>query len=148
MGKRASSVKVYNQQKKIEVTDLPEKIISAIENTLRKLKPQEVFNFSVVLTDSKEIKNLNQRYRKVNAVTDVLAFPYSPHEADIFISVEQAFTQAKEYKQTLKEEVVRLAIHGILHCLGWRDAKEKERKRMWAIQEKILREFFSRNKNC
>ncbi|HCJ66545.1 MAG TPA: rRNA maturation RNase YbeY, partial [Elusimicrobia bacterium] len=104
---------------------------------------QGQFHFTIIFIEDEKIRDLNQRYRQVNLATDVLVFPYSPSESEIYISAERAYAQAKEYRQTHQEEILRLIIHGVLHSLGWRDENPKERKKMWAMQEKILKGFLS-----
>jgi len=152
MGKKSSSlrvkqlparIQVYNQQDKVNLGISKQEIIQAIEYTLKQLKHLPNRRISVIFINDEKIKDLNKRYRKVDTVTDVLVFPYSSAEAEIYISVERASTQAKEYKQTLKEEIIRLIVHALLHCLGWRDENPEQRKEMWTAQEKILKNFFS-----
>lgn len=155
MGKRTSPgvvVQVYNQSQCLgtEFRDLKKEIIVAVGYALQQLRGEtkkKNFWFTVIFVDDQQIQELNQRYRNVNLPTDVLAFPYSQSEADIFISVERALAQAKEYQQSLNQEITRLVLHGVLHCLGYRDKNKKERKKMWQIQEKILKDFF-KYKNC
>lgn len=142
-----AEVQIYNQQDKIELKISKEEILSAIEYTLDQLRQRRRFRLAVIFIDDEKIKDLNERYRKVDTATDVLVFPYSVNEAEIYISVERASTQAKEYKQTLKEEIIRLIVHALLHCLGWRDENLEQRKKMWAVQEKILENIRRLRKN-
>ena len=102
---------------------------------------------SIILTSDKKIQELNWRYLKKNYPTDILCFPYQTgkaYRADIFISVDTAKNQAKNYLHSFKEELGFLVIHGILHLLGWEDNSELLRKRMWKKQENILRVVMKR----
>jgi len=68
------------------------------------------------------IKKLNGKYRKKEKPTDVLSFEFGDGKklfGDIYISIPTAKRQAKEYNVTLKEEILRLAMHGTLHVLGY-----------------------------
>ncbi len=73
------------------------------------------------------MKLLNAQYRGICRDTDVLSFPLMDKAVqdgpavmlgDIVISVPMALRQAKEYKVTFYEELMRLLIHGLLHLTG------------------------------
>jgi probable rRNA maturation factor len=76
---------------------------------------------SVLLTDDREIKELNRAYRKIDRPTDVLSFPMKDSRmlGDIVISVDRAEEQAARYGVDLDEELSRLLIHGALHLAGY-----------------------------
>ena len=99
---------------------------------------------SVVLTDNEYITELNQKYRSVEKPTDVLAFPMDEEvRGDIVISVEKAEEQALAYHQTFENELGRLAVHGVLHLLGYDDSNRRVAEKMFARQEEILKEVLS-----
>jgi probable rRNA maturation factor len=82
-------------------------------------------HISVTLTDDVSIQKLNKKYLKRDFPTDVLSFTYDHKEEDgneylgeIFVNKEQAARQAKEYGNTLEEEISELVAHGVLHLLG------------------------------
>lgn len=95
---------------------------------------------SLVFVNDKTIREMNLRYRGKDKVTDVLSFPMYEFDltnkavfdhdkillGDIVISVPQALRQAEERTITLEEEVLRLAIHGMLHLLGYDHEKDKK----------------------
>ena len=75
---------------------------------------------SVVFVSSPEIRRLNQRFLKHNRFTDVMAFPVSEEMiGEIYVSRDQAALQAVEYGVSLREELLRLVLHGFLHLLGY-----------------------------
>lgn len=83
---------------------------------------------TVHLCDDAEIKALNRRFRKKNKATDVLSFeavvddgdPFAMQLlGDIVISVERAMAQAADAGHALKDELVVLFVHGLLHVLGY-----------------------------
>ena len=108
---------------------------------------------SLIVTDDEAIRELNRRFRGVDAPTDVLAFgagteehfvsaPESPpHLGDVVISYQRALAQATELGHAVEEELRLLAIHGILHLLGYdhqeEAAAQKMRKRERAILAKV-----------
>lgn len=102
----------------------------------------------LLVTDLR-IRALNRRYRGEDHPTDVLAFPQGEgggppgHPGllgDVVISVETAARQAARAGHSLEREAALLLIHGILHLLGHDHATAAERRRMWAIQRRLLRE--------
>ena len=81
---------------------------------------------SILITDDREIRKLNRQYRHKDKSTDVLSFPVkddSPltHQSlgDLVISWNTTVRQAREYSSTVREEFVRLLIHGFLHLCGY-----------------------------
>ncbi|MGQ9520224.1 MAG: rRNA maturation RNase YbeY [Candidatus Fervidibacter sp.] len=102
---------------------------------------------SLVLCDDDTIHELNLRYLGHDYPTDVLSFPLGaettqpnknglPGEpewqmlGEIVISVETAKRNAKKYRQILESELLRLAIHGTLHLLGYDDETPPQRRLM------------------
>ena len=80
------------------------------------------------MTDDAEIQELNRTYRDLDQTTDVLSFPQDEDAVnesgdtllgDVVISVETAARQAEEHHLSFNEELILLAIHGILHLLGY-----------------------------
>ena len=133
-------IDIKDMQKKIKVD---RKFIRRVvrETLKREAKGGEV---SIVLTDNEYIRELNLKYRSVDRATDVLAFPMDEEIlGDIVISVEKAKEQALVYRKSLKNEVGRLVIHGILHLIGYDDSSRASLKKMHAREEEILKEILS-----
>jgi probable rRNA maturation factor len=77
---------------------------------------------AIVLGADGAIRRLNARYRGKDSATDVLSFPGpgGPEGlGDVIISVETAERNARAAGRTLDGELEVLAIHGLLHCLGY-----------------------------
>lgn len=104
--------------------------------------------FSVVFMNDEEIHEMNREYRGVDRVTDVISFAFEDNNdlvyndirmlGDIFICIPQMKRQATEYGHSEKRELAFLAVHGILHLLGYDHMNEKDEKVMFALQELIL----------
>jgi len=104
--------------------------------------------FSVVFMDDEEIHEMNREYRGVDRVTDVISFAFEDNNdlvyndirmlGDIFICIPQMKRQATEYGHSEKRELAFLAVHGILHLLGYDHMNEEDEKVMFALQELIL----------
>lgn len=85
---------------------------------------------SIALVDDTTIHQLNRQYRRKDKPTDVLSFaqadgmpmPGMPRLlGDVVISMDTALRQAEAGGRTLDDETCQLAIHGVLHLLGYDD---------------------------
>lgn len=104
--------------------------------------------FSVVFMNDEEIHEMNREYRGVDRVTDVISFAFEDNNdlvyndirmlGDIFICIPQMKRQAEEYGHSEKRELAFLAVHGILHLLGYDHMNEQDEKVMFELQELIL----------
>ena len=90
---------------------------------------------SIVFVGEAEIRRVNRAYRKKDKVTDVLAFEAPLME--VLICYPQARRQAKERGHTVKEEVMDLIIHGVLHTFGFDHERQRDAKVMLPLQKKI-----------
>jgi probable rRNA maturation factor len=78
-------------------------------------------------------------------ITFPLEEPGRPLVGDIYIGVDQARYQAAEHGVDMVEEIMRLAIHGTLHLLGWDhpEAGDRSGSPMYVRQEALLREVLA-----
>jgi probable rRNA maturation factor len=105
---------------------------------------------SLIITDDEAIRELNRRFRGVDAPTDVLAFGAEaeehfviasenpPYLGDVVISYQRALAQAEELGHTIGEELKLLIIHGILHLLGYDHQEEADAQKMREKEEHIM----------
>jgi len=106
-------------------------------------KETELLSLAFVLPD--EIKKLNKNFRKKNKPTDVLSFAFEDkgYLGEIIICPQVVKENAIKYRTTIKEEMVKVFIHGILHLLGYDHEKsEKASLLMEQKQEKYLSKIF------
>lgn len=122
------------------------------------LKREKLDNveFNVIFVDSNTIHDINKTYRNVDRITDVISFALEDNKTieldhrllgDIYICVERAEEQAKEYGHSFLRELAFLTIHGLLHLLGYDHMEKEEEKIMFQKQEDILNEFGIRREN-
>ena len=94
----------------------------ALRETLRRESVRRA-ELSVSFVGDEEISRLHERYLGHADLTDVISFalhgPGEPFLADIYIGYPQALRQSAELGLSAHEELVRLAIHGTLHALGY-----------------------------
>jgi probable rRNA maturation factor len=108
-------------------------------------------SLTILLSNNKNIKKLNKKFRNKDKSTDVLSFPSekklnikkSPYIGDIVISYE--FINKPKVLNALefKSKVVKIFIHGFLHLLGYDHIKLKDFKEMFA-EEKIFYQAIER----
>jgi rRNA maturation RNase YbeY len=112
-------------------------IIKAIEN-----EDYKVSMLNYILTNDNILFQLNKEYLRHFTLTDIITFDLSEKEgelsADIFISIDRARENAKEFKVSLGNELNRLMIHGVLHLMGYKDKTLEERQMMRAKEEYYL----------
>ena len=87
---------------------------------------------AIALVPDAQVRALNRRYRQKNADTDVLSFPAEEPRllGDVVIAEGVAARQARAAGHSLRTELRVLALHGLLHLLGYdheRDAGEMAR---------------------
>ena len=118
----------------------------AAGQTLRHENAGSEADITVVLSDDKQLHDLNRQFLGIDAPTDVLAFPsgetdpdsHNPYLGDVIISYPRALAQAKAGGHSTEAELQLLIVHGVLHLLGYDHATPEEKKGMWAAQAEIL----------
>jgi probable rRNA maturation factor len=114
--------------------------------TLKQLYGDEEVELSIALEQDDVVKDLNLKYRSVDATTDVLSFEGNYpnpetgliHIGDIIISVPQAQKQAITAGHSLNQELALLIVHGVLHLHGYDHTEVEDEKVMWEKQGSIL----------
>ena len=102
-------------------------------------------SLTVLLSNNKNIKRLNKKFRNKNKSTDVLSFPFekkinikkSTYIGDIIVSYEFINKPKALSTMEFKSKVIKIFIHGFLHLLGYDHIKLKDFKKMLTIEEKI-----------
>ena len=124
-----------------------------VEKVLRR-RNLEGWELSVRLCDDPAIRELNRRYRGVDAVTDVLSFsqregagaaagsgPGALPAGDVVVSVPTLRRNAARRGIDASEELKRLLIHGILHLEGMDHEAGGRQEPMIVLQEQLVREL-------
>jgi probable rRNA maturation factor len=126
-----------------------DRIAAAVEHTLR-AEGLTAAELSVTLLTDAEIARMNQEFLDHAGPTDVISFPLhapgQPVVGDVYVGVDQARRQAADLEVPLQEELLRLAVHGTLHVLGYDhpDGDEREHSPMYLRQEELLRTLLGR----
>ena len=147
-------ISMENAQDKIVLGEYLEKRLQDGLNAVAKLHDlDDMTEVDITIVDDEEIHQLNRDYRNVDRSTDVLSFALDEDDedepellegqlhllGDIIISAETATRQAEEFGHGLEREIVYLAVHGLLHLLGYDHMVEEDKVIMRAKEEEALR---------
>ncbi|HBC90404.1 MAG TPA: rRNA maturation RNase YbeY [Lactococcus sp.] len=148
-----------------ETEQVSEEIIEQTEKLLKfaadYIKLAESKEMAVTFVDNSRSQEINLKYREKDAPTDVISLEYKPDEeefffdedmeipeelmteldpfiGELFISIDKAAEQAKEYGHSLKREYGWLVVHGFLHINGYDHYTPEEEAEMFGLQEEIL----------
>lgn len=140
----------------VEIRDLTrkkelKKYYKDIKNYYRKvlevLDVEDNFEVTLIVVGKNKIHTINKQYRNIDKETDVISFAEIDSEddfnednylGDIFINVDRVTSQAKEYGHSIKREFCFLFVHGMLHLFGYDHMNQRDEKRMFALQDKII----------
>lgn len=134
------SVAVFREYKRVRISLLQvEKIVHSV---CRKEKVK-TGRFSFVFLGDAKIRIMNKKFLGHNVVTDVITFPLENEsiDAEIYINIQQAKRQARQYNVSFLNEVHRLIVHGVLHGLGYKDSTPRLRRKMFGIQERYVQDL-------
>lgn len=126
-------VNITDKQKKIKLPTGTRLLVrKACIATLEEEGFKEPAEIDVSFVTDEQIKELNAEFRKLDSATDVLSFPLGENGVydtnpetgakmlgDVVISVEHALYQAELYGHGFEREVAFLAVHSVLHLLGY-----------------------------
>ena len=116
--------------------------------------PNKKVNFTLLLSNNKEIKKLNKKFRNKNKSTDVLSFPFNSltkkskinYIGDIIISYNFMDKPKSQNLKSFKEKTIKIFIHGFLHLLGFDHIKDKDYKKMLSEEEILYKSVISKIK--
>jgi len=91
-----------------------------------------------------KMKEINEEFLDHDDITDIITFDYTEGNkisAEVFISKEALLKNASENIQSAEDETVRLVLHGLLHCLGYKDKTKREKEIMRGKEEEAIKMF-------
>ena len=129
------------------LTSLSARDAKRVVDTVLRLERVRDALLSVAFVTKGRIASLNRRHLGHRGPTDVISFPFdrvtkrAPLVGDIYIAPDVAKTNARERGVPIREEIVRLLVHGTLHVLGYDHPNNggRERSAMWKRQELLVR---------
>ncbi|MCB0750407.1 MAG: rRNA maturation RNase YbeY [Ignavibacteriae bacterium] len=121
-----------------------------IHNLVQILKSElnfKVESVSINFLTEQQIIPINNEYLGHNFSTDIITFNYSGEnytlDGEIFISLDDALFNAKKYGNDLKNEILRLIIHGFLHLVGYDDKEKNDRTKMKNIENRLVNKYLN-----
>ena len=106
---------------------------------------KKINEFTIFLTTNVKMKNLNNKFRKINKPTDVLSFPLNikldrnTYLGDIAICFEIVNKRSKE--SFFDHELDKMWIHGYLHLKGYNHIKNTDFKKMFKKEDLIFKQL-------
>ena len=131
-----------------------------IKKRLNKLSKSSLFklgskSFTILLTNNKKMKYLNNKFRNKNKTTDVLSFPFwnslqlkKNKKKKLYlgdIAINYQFVKKRSKLTNFQLEFDKMWIHGLLHLLGYDHKKNKDFYQMNKIENKISKYFCKTN---
>jgi probable rRNA maturation factor len=147
----SGSLLIENRQRAIPLnTQLLRLLTKTLLEDLLKL---ENFDLATYIVRAPEMARLNETFLQHSGSTDVITFDYSedsklesrnPKPAlhgEIFICIDDAITQARQFRTSWQSELARYMIHGILHLRGFDDLRPAARRKMKREENRRLKEI-------
>ena len=99
--------------------------------------PRARGDLGIALVSDAHIRKLNARYRRKQTATDVLSFASDDSLGDIVIATGVARRQARQARHSYAAELRVLALHGLLHLLGYDHERASDRRRMARLEARL-----------
>ena len=122
-------------------------VLKKISKLVKFFKGKNI-TFTILLTNSFNMKKLNKKFRKRNKSTDVLSFPYfnqknlnSIKEKKIYIgdiAASYEIINSRSKKNDFLLEFDKVWVHGLLHLIGYTHTRNKEYFKMKKVEKRIL----------
>lgn len=103
-----------------------------------------VGGIAYIFCSDEYLSGINQKHLGHETLTDIITFEYSEGKlvsGDIFISVDRVMENAKTFKVTFENELLRVMAHGLLHMLGYNDKTESETTEIRTKEDEKIRMF-------
>jgi probable rRNA maturation factor len=117
----------------------------AVRNAYKLLKQQKLIqpkeSLTVALDCDLALQTLNKTYRAKDAPTNVLSFPSTQENylGDIAIAFETMSRESIEQEKSFEQHLTHIALHGMLHLLGYDHEQENDAEEMEALEVELLK---------
>lgn len=139
----SASLIIGNRQRAIPVnTRLLRRITKALLDAFFKTADCDL---AIYIVRAPEMARLNETFLHHEGSTDVITFDYSEDASpslhgEIFICIDDALTQARQFRTSVPSELTRYVIHGLLHLQGFDDIRPAERRKMKREENRMLKQ--------
>ena len=108
----------------------------------------ESFELAIHLVGAREMAKVNWDFLQHEGSTDVITFDHSESQdgaadlhGELFICIDDAVKQAREFRTTWQSELARYVVHGVLHLRGYDDLAPAPRRRMKREENRLVRKL-------
>ena len=123
-----------------------------IDAALEDEAPGQNTELGIILVNEAESDDLHRQHFDISGSTDVMSFPdgsINPENDRLLIGevavcpavAEAAVAAAPDSRRSLSDELLLYILHGTLHCVGYDDIDENDRRDMWQRQSELLSPF-------
>jgi probable rRNA maturation factor len=119
------------------------KIKILLEKVIRE-EAKTLGDLNYILTDDDSLRKLNKEFLEHDYFTDVIAFNYNEKSVisgEIFVSIDTVKRNSVNYNVSLRNELLRVMIHGLLHLAGYNDKSRSQEREMRRMEDKWLEEM-------
>ena len=114
------------------------------------LLDKQIGDIHIALMDDDALLALNQKHLDHDHYTDVITFDYSTAKevnCDIAVSTDRVLENATLEGVSVENELARVLIHGILHCVGYSDKTPNDKRIMRMKEDEMLKQFHVEQKS-
>lgn len=122
---------------------------SFLDSKLLRKRIQQIINdynvslshFAFNFVNEDRMLEINQSFLNHDTHTDVITFDYSTEyvlSGECYISLDRVVENARKFSQSAENELYRLCIHAVLHCLGYSDQTKEEKEAFRSLENKYL----------
>jgi rRNA maturation RNase YbeY len=123
-------------------------LIKEVIRHLFKKEGTSLEQLTYIFCSDEYLLEINRQYLQHNYFTDIITFDLSEKRAgvtgEIYISVDRVKENARNFKVSFKQELLRVIFHGALHLCGYKDKSAKEETLMRKAEDKYLHYFLSK----
>jgi probable rRNA maturation factor len=147
----SGSLAIANRQRTVSLNT---RLLRNLTTTLltKSLKLDD-FDLAVLIVRAPEMARINETFLQHEGSTDVITFDYADNPSlityhsslslhgELFICIDDAIAQAKEFRTSWQSELTRYVIHGVLHLRGYDDIRAADRRKMKREENRLLKEI-------
>jgi len=120
--------------------------IERIANFIASHEKKSIKKVTLIVADDSTLNDLKIKFFGEDLLTDTVSFNYNesdePIEGEVYLSIDRITENSKNYNVSFEQELARVIIHSLLHLMGYRDDKPRNKKQMTALQNFYLQQQY------